>query len=312
MTQASNKTMIVLAGPTGVGKTAAAIDLALHFGSPIVSADSRQCFQEMSIGVARPSKQELQEAPHFFIASHSIHDEVTAALFEKYALAKAQELFEQHDTLVMVGGTGLYIRAFCEGLDDIPEIPADLRSTIQDTYAAKGIGWLQEQLHQKDPAFSTTGEMQNPQRMMRALEVWEATGKSITEFRKGQKAQRDFHIIRLGLELPREVLYERINTRVDRMMQEGLLQEAEKLWEHRHLNAMQTVGYAELFDYLDKKTSLDRAVELIKQHTRHYAKRQMTWFKKEQDTKWFQPDQLESMLKYISEVKTAEAQRHKA
>jgi tRNA dimethylallyltransferase len=295
MASALHKTVIIVAGPTAVGKTAVAVQLARHFATGIISADSRQCFTELNIGVARPSPEELSLVPHYFIASHSIREEITAASFEEYALAKINELFAKHDTVIMTGGTGLYIRAFCEGLDIIPSIDPGIRETILKNYTEQGLSWLQEQLREKDPSFYATGEIQNPQRMMRALEVIEGTGQSVITFRKGEKANRDFRIIKLGLELPREELVRNIDSRVDQMMQAGLLDEVKSLMPYRHLNALQTVGYAELFEYLDGKINLAEAVEAIKIHTRQYAKRQMTWFKKEKEMEWFAPWEVERM-----------------
>ena len=295
-----DKSVIIIAGPTAVGKTAVAIDLALLFNTSIISADSRQCFRELSIGVARPSPEELQQVAHYFIASHSIADEITAAGFEEYALEKAAEVFTTNNVVVMAGGTGLYIRAFCEGLDNMPAIPAGIRATILRQYETMGIQWLQEQLRQKDPLFFAKGEMKNPHRMMRALEVMEATGQSVLAFRTGQPMKRNFNIIKIGLELPRQELYERINARVDDMMQAGLADEVRSLQAFKHLNALQTVGYAELFSFFDQHVTLERAVELIKQHTRRYAKRQMTWFKKDSAFRWFHPGQLDEIRAYIN------------
>ena len=294
------KTVIIVAGPTAVGKTAVAIKIARHFNTKIISADSRQCFSEMNIGVARPSAIDLQTIPHHFIASHSIQEEVTAAGFEQYALEKSGELFKRHDTIVLTGGTGLYIRAFCEGLDEIPAIPAETRSEISLQYNQQGIGWLQKQLQIKDPQFYREGEMQNPQRMMRALEVVVATGSSILAFRNGIKKQRPFHIIKIGLELSREELRQRIDARVDSMMEAGLLDEVTALFPYRNLNALQTVGYSELFDFLENKLSLAEAIDQIKIHTRQYAKRQMTWFKKDSEIKWYSPHDTESILAGIN------------
>jgi len=284
-----HSSVLVIAGPTAVGKTAVAIDVARHFGTEIISADSRQCYRELNIGVARPDTNELQQVPHHFIASHSIQQEVTAAGFADYAMDVASRLFQQHDQVVLAGGTGLYIRAFCEGLDDIPEIPARLREQIQDAYAEKGLAWLQAEVAVKDPFFYQKGEILNPQRLMRALEVAEATGQSILSFHTGQRRERPFKSIRIALDLPREELYERINLRVDKMMEAGLLDEVRALYPHRSLNALQTVGYAELFNYLDGTHSLERAVELIKQNTRRYAKRQLTWLRRMTDLQWFHP-----------------------
>ena len=285
-----NKTCIIIAGPTAVGKTALSIELASHFNAEIISADSRQCFRELNIGVAKPTPDELSKVRHHFINSHSIHEEVNASVFEEYALHTVNKLFEKNEVVVMTGGTGLYIKAFREGMDAIPPIPEDVRKFVIKKYQDLGIDWLVSQLEEKDPLFAAKGEMKNPQRMMRALEVVLQTGQSIFSFRKNQQHQREFRIIPIALELPREQLYERINKRVDMMFEDGLLDEARSLLPFRHLNALQTVGYTELFDYFDGKTNSDRAVELIKQNTRHYAKRQMTWFKRDAETKWFLPD----------------------
>lgn len=282
----SNKTVIIIAGPTAVGKTAAAIEVANYFDTEIISADSRQCFKELSIGVARPSGKELAQVPHHFIASHSLTDTVNASTFEHYALQKAKDIFQRKEVLVMAGGTGLYLKAFCEGLDGMPQVPDFLRKQIKEGYETNGLSWLQEEVKKKDPLFFSTGEIQNPQRMMRALEIVTATGESILHFRKAVKAVREFQILKLAMELPREELYQNINRRVEGMMEMGLLQEAEALLPYKHLNALQTVGYKELFDYKEGKTSLDEAVANIKTNTRHYAKRQLTWFKKDPAYKW--------------------------
>ncbi len=256
----------------------------------------------MNIGVARPSPEELREVPHHFIASHTIHEEVNAGVYETYALEKASSLFKEHPIIVLTGGTGLYIKAFCEGIDEMPAIPAGIRKRIIQSYEEKGLGWLQEQLMEKDPAFWQTAEQQNPQRLMRALEFIEAVGQSITLFRSGKKIERPFQVIKIGLEIQRDLLNTRINQRVDMMMQSGLLEEAKQLFPLRQLNALQTVGYQELFQYMEGKVDLARAVELIKQHTRQYAKRQMTWFKKDSSIYWVNAaadieDQIFSFLK---------------
>lgn len=296
-----HKIVFLIAGPTAVGKTSLAIQLAKHFKTEIISADSRQCYKEITIGVAKPSIEELQQVPHHFINSHSVHDTVNAASFEKYALNIADKLFQEHDHVVMVGGTGLYIKAFCEGMDVIPLVNEDIRRELQDNYQHMGMGWLQQQLQLHDPLFAATGEMQNPQRMLRALEMVLTTGQSILHFRKGVKQQRSFNIIKIGLELPREELYHRINHRVDMMMQNGLEEEARSVYPLRHLNALQTVGYRELFDYFDENMSLETAVAKIKQNSRHYAKRQLTWFKKDTELKWFHPTQTEEIIQYCKE-----------
>jgi tRNA dimethylallyltransferase len=296
-----NKIVILIAGPTAVGKTAVAIQLAKHFQTQIISADSRQCFKEISIGVAKPSAEELKEVKHYFINSHSIYETVTAASYEQYALAKVNEIFQQHDIAVMVGGTGLYINAFCNGMDAIPAVDENLRNELQQNYQQNGIEWLQQQLQQYDPLFAEKGEMQNPQRMLRALEVVRSTGESIISFRKGEKQKRNFNIIKIGLDLPREELYNRINHRVDVMMEEGLLKEAREVYQLSKLNALQTVGYRELFDHFDGNCSLEKAVDKIKQNSRHYAKRQLTWFKRDEAIQWFHPLQLHEIIDHTSQ-----------
>lgn len=296
------KTVIIICGPTAAGKTAIALQLAGHFHTEIISADSRQCFKELNIGAARPSQAELDEVPHHFIATHSIQEEVTAVTFEQYALGKVYSLFQKHDVVIMAGGTGLYIKTFCEGLDEIPGIKPELRRAIIENYEKQGLAWLQEEIKKKDPAFYTSGEIQNPQRMMRALEVMESTGQSILSFRKEEKTKRDFSIIKIGIGLPREELNRNIDARVDAMMTKGLVEEAKTLLPHRHLNALQTVGYAELFEYFDGELTLPQAAEQIKTHTRQYAKRQMTWFKKDAEIKWFGPGDLRAIIEYTGKM----------
>ena len=281
-----NKTCIVIVGPTAVGKTSIAIQLAQYFNTEIISCDSRQCYQELNIGVAKPSAKELALVPHHFINSHSIHEEVNAAAFEKYALEKVTQIFKQQTIAVMVGGTGLYVKAFCDGMDEVPETTCTLRSELNNQYKQFGIKWLQDEVAKADPLFFAQGEIKNPHRLLRALEVKLTTGKSILEFQIQQKKYRDFNVIKVGLQLERELLVERINKRVDLMMQEGLLEEVQQLQNYKTLNALQTVGYKELFSYLNNEISLPDAIEAIKINTRQYAKRQMTWFKKDQTVNW--------------------------
>ena len=292
----SDKTVIIIAGPTAAGKTSVAIQLAKYFQTEIISADSRQCFKELNIGVARPSVEDLQQVPHHFIASHSVQEEVTAITFEEYTLQKTTALFQQHDVVVMVGGTGLYIKAFTDGLDVIPSIDPAIRLQIVQSYEQQGLLWLQQQLQKKDPLYAEKGEILNPQRMMRALEVVESTGQSVLLFRKGGKAKRNFAIVKIGLELPKEELHRNIQARVDQMMATGQLEEVEQLVAFKNLNALQTVGYKELFNYLDGNISLEKATEQIKIHTRQYAKRQLTWFKKDKEIQWFSPLQTKEMI----------------
>ncbi|MBS1921698.1 MAG: tRNA (adenosine(37)-N6)-dimethylallyltransferase MiaA [Bacteroidetes bacterium] len=293
-----NKTVVIIVGPTAVGKTAIAIELAKHFNTDIISADSRQCFKELKIGVARPSEKELKEVKHYFIASHSIHDEMNAAVFEKFALKIIDEIFITHDIAVMAGGTGLYIKAFCEGLHDIPNVDPEIRKKIISSYSRNGLEWLQNEVKEKDSEFYQKGEMKNPQRLMRALVVKESTGNSILSYRKGESVKRDFNIVKIGLALPKDELHRNINSRVDTMMNNGLLDEVKSLISFKNLNALHTVGYSELFEYLDHRISLDEAIERIKKNTRQYAKRQLTWFRKDKTIQWFSPKQKEMLESY--------------
>lgn len=282
-----SKTVIIVVGPTAVGKTALSLQLAQHFKTAIISADSRQCFKEMSIGTAKPSQEELAQAKHYFINSHNVHDEVNAGVYEQYALNACDEIFAQNNIAIMVGGTGLYVKAFCEGIDIMPTIPTTIRTNIINQYQAKGLEWLQQELQTKDPLFWARAEQQNPQRLMRALEVFETTGKSINDYRSNMAVERPFNIVKIGLEMPRELLVNNINIRVDMMMQMGLLEEVKCLQTVQHLNALQTVGYKELFSYLKGDYDLATAINQIKTNTRQYAKRQMTWFKKDDNIYWF-------------------------
>jgi tRNA dimethylallyltransferase len=283
------KTCIVIAGPTAVGKTAFAIKLAQHFGTQIISADSRQCFTQLNIGVAKPSVQELQSVPHYFINSHSINTDVNAVVFEQYALQKANDIFTKNDVAILVGGTGLYIKAFCDGIDALPDIDPAIRENIIANFEKNGLQWLQQQVAKNDPIYFTNGEIKNPHRLIRVLEVKLSTGNSITTYQTNQKKQRPFAIKKIGLQLPKEILHQNINQRVDVMMQQGLLQEVESLLAFKTHNALQTVGYKELFEYFDNKLSLQEAIERIKINTRQYAKRQITWFKKDEAINWVSP-----------------------
>lgn len=297
----ATKTVIVIAGPTAVGKTSVAIEVAKHFGTEIISADSRQCYKELNIGVARPSENELKEVHHHFIASHSIHEKITAASFENYALEKTEEIFKKNDVVVMVGGTGLYIKAFCEGMDEIPEVPEEVRAEVTSMYEQNGLEWLQKEVSNLDPRFYEVGEIKNPQRLMRALEVVKATGKSVLEFRKGKLKKRSFNVVKMALQLPKEDLHDNIENRVDKMMEMGLEEEVRSLIPYQHLNALQTVGYKELFDYFKGEMDLPSASALIKQNTRQYAKRQMTWFRKDKEYHWMTPD-AKNVLKHLQSL----------
>lgn len=276
----SKKTCIIITGATAVGKTNYGIELAQKYSTEIISADSRQCYKKLNIGVAKPSPEQLAAIKHYFINTHSIRDDVNVKVFEEYALGAVQKIFKKNDIAILVGGTGLYIKAFCEGIDDVPLVDEDIRKEISDSYNKSGIEWLQKEIKKRDPVYFAFGEIQNPQRMMRALGVKLVTGNSILDFHSGKKIKRDFDIKKINLEIPRDELYGRINKRVDDMMDTGLLKEAEGLFPFRHLNALQTVGYKELFDFIEGEVSLDKAIDDIKKNTRHFAKRQITWFKK--------------------------------
>jgi tRNA dimethylallyltransferase len=284
-------TVYIVVGPTAVGKTNYAIELAQKLQTEIISADARQCYQELNIGVARPSLEELAKVPHHFIASHSIQENLNAGTFEAYALKKVTELLAKFGSVVMVGGTGLYIKAFVEGMDQIPAIDPALRNQIQEEIALKGMDWLQAQVQAKDPAYwasADQGEQQNTQRLSRALEVVTGTGQSILSFQLQSKKSRPFNIQKIGLEMPKEQLYDRINQRVEQMVNMGLEEEVSALRPHFHLNALQTVGYQEWLPFFEGQQSKAAVIQAIQQNTRHYAKRQMTWFKKDTDIKWDQ------------------------
>jgi tRNA dimethylallyltransferase len=283
-------TIIIIVGPTAVGKTAAAIRLARQEQTQIISADSRQCYRELNIGVAKPSKAELDAVHHYFINSHSIREEVNAAVFEELALQWTADIFRKAPTAVMVGGTGLYVKAFTDGLDDIPAVDPAIRRQLQQQYELNGIGWLQQEVRLRDPAFYAEGERQNPQRLLRALEVRLSTGRSILSFRSGTGRERPFLIRKIGLELPKEELHRHIHERVDQMIDQGLVEEVKGLLPYRNHNALRTVGYKEIFEYLDGSCSLDEAIANIKINTRRYAKRQLTWFRKDPDIQWIHPD----------------------
>lgn len=283
-------TIIIIVGPTAVGKTAAAIRLAQQEHTKIISADSRQCFRELNIGVAKPSVAELSAVHHYFINSHSIHEEVNAAVFEELALQWTTDILRETPTAFMAGGTGLYIKAFTDGLDDIPAVDPTIRRHLQLQYELNGIGWLQQEVNLHDPGFYAEGERQNPQRLLRALEVRLSTGRSILSFRSATNRQRSFQIRKIGLDLPKDELHRRIDDRVNYMIDQGLVEEVKGLLPYRHHNALQTVGYKEIFEYLDGSCSLDEAIANIKTNTRRYAKRQLTWFRKDPAVQWADPD----------------------
>lgn len=298
---AAGKFLVALVGPTAVGKTAMAVRLAEHFQTVVVSADSRQCYREMSIGTAKPSLDERQGVPHYFIDSHHLENNLSAGDFERQGLHVLDTLFHEQglDLVVLAGGSGLFVNALCKGLDELPTALPGIRDKWNSFFAENGINALASKVAEVDPKYFQSVDRSNPQRLIRALEVWESTGQPFSSFRQGQQTPRPFETLYIGLDLPREVLYQRINARVDLMMERGLLQEVEGLLPYRELPVLKTVGYAELFQYLDGDFPLDVAVDKIKQHTRHYAKRQLTWFRRSQDTSWFHPQAFEQIVAHL-------------
>jgi len=300
----SGKTLIIILGPTAVGKTVVAIELAKQLDTEIISADSRQFFREMSIGTAKPSQEELKSVKHHFIDSLSIKDEYNVGMFERDALKTLQTIFEKKNAAILAGGSGLYINAVCDGFDEVPSGDKKIRAELTEAYKQKGIEYLQSALKKLDEEHYKKMDIKNPHRLIRAIEVCMSTGKPYSELRKGEKKKRDFSILKIGLNMDREKLYEKINSRVDEMMKAGLLEEVRSLAPFRargNLNALQTVGYKELFEHLEGKYDLTRAIELIKQNTRNFAKRQMTWFRKDPGIKWFENSSgaKEKIIEYI-------------
>jgi len=291
--------LIVLLGPTGVGKTAVSIDLAVHFNSEIISADSRQFYKEMNIGTAVPDESQLKAITHHFIRFLSVVDNYSSNLFERDVLILLPELFSKNNLVLMSGGSGMYIDAVCDGIDDIPDADPALRNKLIDKYENEGIEGLRLSLKILDPEYYTRVDLKNHKRIIRALEVCESAGKPYSSFLKKEKRTRDFCIIKIGLERPRAELYKRINDRVDGMIEAGLEAEAHLLYNSRELNALKSVGYREFFDVTDGKIPREKAIELIKRNSRRYAKRQITWWAKDNDIKWFHPEQLEEIISYI-------------
>ena len=295
----SAKTLIVITGPTAVGKTQLCLDIARHFDIPIINADSRQIYKELSIGTAQPSAEEQQLVRHYFVGTLSLQDYYSASLFETQVIDLLGTLFLQSDFALMAGGSMMYIDAVCDGIDDIPTIDDETRATMKRRLAEEGLSKLCEELQRLDPEYYAIVDRQNPKRVVHALEICTMTGRTYTSFRKRDKKERPFRIVKIGLNREREELYRRINARVDEMMQRGLLTEAESMYPLRHLNALNTVGYKELFEYLNGRWSLDEAVERIKGNTRRYARKQLTWYKKDPQIRWFHPDQKKEIIDYI-------------
>lgn len=291
--------LIVVVGPTAVGKTDLCIELAGEFETEIVSADSRQFFREMEIGTAKPALKELSKVKHHFINSHSIQDFFTAGSYEKEAIECINSLFEDHKFIILTGGSGLYIQAVTEGIDDMPAVDQGIRTDLNEKLKSEGLDVLANELRVLDPEYYKVVDQANPQRIIRALEIIKGTGEKYSTFRKSQTSKRPFEVIKIGLERDREELYERINLRMDQMIEEGLFEEAQSLIEYRQHNALQTVGYKEIYDYIDGVYDRDEAVRLLKRNSRRYAKRQMTWFRRDDGIKWFHPGDKTKIVEYV-------------
>jgi tRNA dimethylallyltransferase len=294
-----DKTLIVITGPTAVGKTQLCLDIARHFDIPVINADSRQIYKELSIGTAKPTDAEMQGIKHYFVGTLSLHDYYSASLFEQQVLEVLEDLFKTSNYALMSGGSMMYIDAVCDGIDDIPTIDDITRETMKRRLEEEGLVKLCEELQRLDPEYYAIVDRQNPKRVVHALEICTMTGKTYTSFRKREKKQRPFKIVKIGLNRDRDELYHRINVRVDQMMQQGLLKEAKNVYALREQNALNTVGYKELFNYLEGRWPLEEAVERIKGNTRRYARKQLTWYKKDPNIRWFHPDQKEDIINYI-------------
>lgn len=291
--------LIVVVGATASGKTDLSIVLARRYNAPIISTDSRQVYRGLPIGTAYPSDEQLKSVEHHFIGELDLTQEFNCGEYGRQALERLGELFAEHDTVVAVGGSGLYVRALCEGIDDLPDVDKSLREQLMIRLATEGVESLSEELHRLDPEYYEQVDKCNPARVVRALEVCLSTGEKYSSLRKGAKKERDFEIVKIGVDMSRDVLYERINRRVDIMMEAGLEREARAVLPYRNCNSLRTVGYSEMFDFFDGKTTRDEAVELIKRNTRRYAKRQMTWFRRDADIRWFEPSQTDKIIEYI-------------
>ena len=295
----SEKVIILIQGPTGIGKTSLSIKLASHFNTEIISCDSRQFYKELKIGTSPPSNEELQKIKHHFIQNISINDSYNVSKFEIDANKKINELFKIYNKIIVVGGSGLYANALCNGIDDIPAISENTRDKIQELYQNKGIEYLRDILYKKDKMYFNSVDLQNPRRIIRALEVIYETNKTFSYFRKNTTKKRDYKIIKIGLKIDRDCLYERINNRVDLMIKLGLINEVKSLMKHKNKNALKTIGYNEIFDHIEGKLSLDKAIEEIKKNSRRFAKRQITWLKRDNEIKYFHPKNTDKIIKFI-------------
>ncbi len=292
-------TLIVVVGPTGVGKSKVSILLAQQFNTEIISADSRQFFRELCIGTAVPSVDELNTVPHHFIQSKSIHDYYNVSEFEVEALARINQLFIEKTELVLTGGSMLYVDTICKGIDDIPTVTPEIREEVVNWYKEHGLEALQNRLLELDPEYYDTVDLKNPKRLLHAVEIVQMTGKTFSSFRKNTIKTRPFRILKLGINQDRQKLYDRINQRVDEMMNLGLLDEVRLVYAFRNLNSLNTVGYKELFEYIDGNCTLEEAVDLIKRNSRRYARKQLTWFRRDHEIHWFEPEQIEAMIEFI-------------
>lgn len=295
----NKKTLIVLIGPTGVGKTDLSIKIADKYGSPIISADSRQLYSDLKIGTAAPTEEYLKRVKHYFVGTLKLTDYYSAAQYESEVISLLEELFKSNNTILLTGGSMMYIDAICKGIDDIPTVDSETRQMMMEKYEKEGLDRLCAELKLLDPEYYSTVDLKNPKRVIHALEICYMTGKTYTSFRTGNKKQRPFDIIKIGLCRDREELYERINKRVDIMIKEGLVDEVKSVYEYRNLNSLNTVGYKEIIQYLEGNCTLEFAIEKIKQNSRIYSRKQMTWFKRDNDITWFHPDKEEEIMEFI-------------
>lgn len=301
----SKRYVLVVIGPTAVGKTAMSIELARHYNTAIISSDSRQFYRETTIGTAKPTAAERAAAPHYLVDSLSIHDDYQAGQFERDALALLEQLHARHELVIVTGGSGLYVKALCEGLDEMPAVQAGMREKLNAEFAEQGLEPLLRELAQQDPVYYEQVDRDNHQRVIRALEVIRSTGQPFSAFRRKSLAQRPFETIKIGLTLAREELYQRIDQRMDAMIKAGLFEEARGLFEYRHLNALQTLGYTEIFGYLEGQYDYEEAVRLLKRNSRRYAKRQLTWFQKDPEIRWFEQPDFATLCDYVAQYRSS-------